>query len=853
MSAGTQGGANIQEVERLKEENFRLQNLLHETQKQAVAAAEGRSEITTLKQRLDREGHHSKVIKAALYEKQKELDTLRARVVRMQQGYGGDRAQLQRLRAEVATLEKKLSESMVRSMDQEQLMMKLRDGTAQAETEKNMQKSKSQPAFSFATNKAFMGDDEEEGLASATVQVVMTFEEIARRRPLPSVNLSGAGLNDYCVGVMVQMVRANRMLTTLDLSTNRMGLSGLRDVLQLVVSSPHLTFVGLADNQLPISAVALVAEAVMERQSERGKQLDPLALVDLRLQRDPTLGAFRPPPPEERDAESANDPPGIFILRPGVQEREVRAKVLEGLRGVARSVWEVLVSRGRLHKKITAHDPRKGMQGGGTSPLGTVRSKGTHLSGGATGEGFNPQEPAFETLPTAELQKLRTALSTIVLSEYAEDPLRARALFSVIDTTKKEKTKEQAGKEGGTNEQEMTEGRERVVKALTADFIFRGRAASFLGEPETADADHERAGENAEESAKDVGGAKSNRPGADGQGHTEESKAQPADREDAVRAVAERYGLPPEPPGASGAAAAGGARLYQTTKTGAQKTKSGLFGFNTDTFHGSDKRGQFNAKLKSTFRLSEVIGKRGNVRLSALDSLLQNTHIDARDLSSPHDTLLEYACRTGNLSLAKLCYRRGSSLGKRKELPDWADKMQKEKEREQREKEGEIGTRTVSSLALTLNRNKKAVDPLQIGATPMHIATRARQYDIINFLVSYGVKPNATDGSNRTALHVAAELNDVDAICRLAELGADVNWRDRDRRTPLHEAAMKGHSEAALLLLELGAELNATDCMEYTPMAHAEAEMFFGLHDRLKQLGAKDRRPYAKKSPFARD
>eukprot|EP00747_Dinoflagellata_sp_TGD_P164537 gnl/TRDRNA2_/TRDRNA2_184607_c0_seq1.p1 gnl/TRDRNA2_/TRDRNA2_184607_c0~~gnl/TRDRNA2_/TRDRNA2_184607_c0_seq1.p1 ORF type:complete len:692 (-),score=179.89 gnl/TRDRNA2_/TRDRNA2_184607_c0_seq1:173-2248(-) len=196
-------------------------------------------------------------------------------------------------------------------------------------------------------------------------------------------------------------------------------------------------------------------------------------------------------------------------------------------------------------------------------------------------------------------------------------------------------------------------------------------------------------------------------------------------------------------------------------------------------------------KLK-TFNLKQIVTRNGTILMNMLERLLETTEIDARDVETDQ-TLLEYACTTGNMGLAKLCYRRGANLN---------------------------------------GRTKK-------GNTPFNIVTHTRRYDLMEFLHLYGVKVNSGDADGRTALHVAAHNDDVDAVCRLVEWGADVNIRDNKMRTPLHTAAASGHMTTTMLLLEVGADMNAKDEKEYTAVAHAEANNHFNLMDRLVVLGGK--------------
>lgn len=196
-------------------------------------------------------------------------------------------------------------------------------------------------------------------------------------------------------------------------------------------------------------------------------------------------------------------------------------------------------------------------------------------------------------------------------------------------------------------------------------------------------------------------------------------------------------------------------------------------------------------KLK-TFNLKQIVTRNGTVLMNMLERLLETTEIDARDVET-EQTLLEFACVSGNLGLAKLCYRRGANLSQ---------------------------------------RTKK-------GDTAFNIVTRNRRYDIMELLHTYGVKTNSSDAEGKTALHIASSNDDVDAVCRLLEWGADVNIKDNKKRTPLHDAAAGGNMTVTMLLLEVGAELNAKDEKEYTAVAHAEARNHFGLMDRLVQLGGK--------------
>jgi hypothetical protein len=193
-----------------------------------------------------------------------------------------------------------------------------------------------------------------------------------------------------------------------------------------------------------------------------------------------------------------------------------------------------------------------------------------------------------------------------------------------------------------------------------------------------------------------------------------------------------------------------------------------------------------------TFNIKQIVTKNGMILMNILDRMLETTAIDATDVETDK-TLLEYSAMTGNMSLAKLCFRRGMNMS-----------------------------------ALT-----------KVGDTAFNIATKRKDYQMMEFLHMYGVKVNSADAEGRTGLHVATSNNDIDGICRLIEWGSDINLRDHKKRTPLMQAAMGGYMEVAMLLLELSAELNAKDEKNFTAVAHAEATDHFELMDRLVQLGGK--------------
>lgn len=131
------------------------------------------------------------------------------------------------------------------------------------------------------------------------------------------------------------------------------------------------------------------------------------------------------------------------------------------------------------------------------------------------------------------------------------------------------------------------------------------------------------------------------------------------------------------------------------------------------------------------------------------------------------------------------------------------------------------------------------------GETPLMLAARFNEEDVVEFLAENGASLECQDedgfnpfhhavmgGNIRnvlrlielgadalkvslyeevSAMHLAAENGHVDVITLLLEHGADVNQVDREGVTPVLLAAKRGHLEALRLLFKNGGDLNALD------------------------------------------
>jgi len=102
------------------------------------------------------------------------------------------------------------------------------------------------------------------------------------------------------------------------------------------------------------------------------------------------------------------------------------------------------------------------------------------------------------------------------------------------------------------------------------------------------------------------------------------------------------------------------------------------------------------------------------------------------------------------------------------------------------------------------------------GWTPLHVAARNGDVDLVQLLIEQGVVKHAQDGGGCTSLHIAAEHGDVNVARLLLEHGADTEAQDNCGNTPLHTAAFHNREAALQLLIEHESKMEAQNNNGYT-------------------------------------
>ncbi len=118
----------------------------------------------------------------------------------------------------------------------------------------------------------------------------------------------------------------------------------------------------------------------------------------------------------------------------------------------------------------------------------------------------------------------------------------------------------------------------------------------------------------------------------------------------------------------------------------------------------------------------------------------------------------------------------------------------------------EHGDVAMTDVLLRAHASVKAVT--RIGAyTPLHIASRAGNGDVVKALLKAGSDPSVMTTSGATALHFAAASGSVDAVTALLDHHANVNARETEwGQTPLIFAAAENRADVIRTLLKRGAD-----------------------------------------------
>lgn len=111
------------------------------------------------------------------------------------------------------------------------------------------------------------------------------------------------------------------------------------------------------------------------------------------------------------------------------------------------------------------------------------------------------------------------------------------------------------------------------------------------------------------------------------------------------------------------------------------------------------------------------------------------------------------------------------------------------------------------------NRSVELDDKNGYGFTPLHLAIKVDDAEIVEYLLSAGADPSELAGHESPdtdydyPLHLLRSDN-VAIAKALVECGADINQKNSERMTPLQEACARRHANVALFLISAGADVS---------------------------------------------
>ena len=125
------------------------------------------------------------------------------------------------------------------------------------------------------------------------------------------------------------------------------------------------------------------------------------------------------------------------------------------------------------------------------------------------------------------------------------------------------------------------------------------------------------------------------------------------------------------------------------------------------------------------------------------------------------------------------------------------------------------------------------------GWTPLILASRNGEMDLVNFLLAYGADVNEESGvRSRTAIMEAARNRKVDAVKALLTADPDLDAVDWEGYTVLMFAAVSGQSDIVDVLLTHGADVNVKNKVGSSALMMASG--YPNVLRKLKEAGAEE-------------
>ncbi|WP_167483063.1 ankyrin repeat domain-containing protein [Leptospira noumeaensis] len=113
----------------------------------------------------------------------------------------------------------------------------------------------------------------------------------------------------------------------------------------------------------------------------------------------------------------------------------------------------------------------------------------------------------------------------------------------------------------------------------------------------------------------------------------------------------------------------------------------------------------------------------------------------------------------------------------------------------------------VGPVASALDKGQDINEKNEEGNTPLMLASRYKQHEMMRLLLGRGAKINETNLKGETALMLSAVWGNLEGVKILLEHGANPNILKPNGDSVLHSATVTGDEEIAFLLIKHGAEV----------------------------------------------
>lgn len=125
------------------------------------------------------------------------------------------------------------------------------------------------------------------------------------------------------------------------------------------------------------------------------------------------------------------------------------------------------------------------------------------------------------------------------------------------------------------------------------------------------------------------------------------------------------------------------------------------------------------------------------------------------------------------------------------------------------------GGKAVAIIKFLLSQNANPNIPSARWETPLDLASRSGNLEMVNLLLEHGAQVNRQDYHIECALTNASQSSRIEVVKRLIEAGANPNRRQANGQVPIMST---GNSEIVKALIEAGADVNSRDNFGGTPL-----------------------------------